>query len=91
MLVIIKNAPDSPEARRGLTLARDTGADVALIQNGVYFLSQGGLEGLPGAVYALEPDILLRGEGARPGAARLLGYDGLVELMARAGKVTGAF
>ncbi|MBI4828342.1 MAG: hypothetical protein HY804_05975 [Nitrospinae bacterium] len=91
MLVIIKSAPESPEARRGLALARDLGADVALIQGGVYFLTQGGLEGVKGAIYALEPDILLRGAGAQRGGARMVGYDGLVDLMAGADKVLGMF
>ncbi|MBI3592910.1 MAG: hypothetical protein HY099_05465, partial [Nitrospirae bacterium] len=61
MLVIIKSAPDTPEGKRGVKLARDMAADLFLIQNGVYFAQEERLEGFCGNTYALEDDLKLRG------------------------------
>ena len=37
MLVMIKSAPDTTDGALGLTLAKESGADLVLLQNGVYF------------------------------------------------------
>ena len=66
MIVIIKSAPDTPEGKRGIKLARDMAADLFLIQNGVYFAQEERLEGFCGTVYVLEDDLKLRGaQGCR--------------------------
>jgi len=37
MIVIVKSGPDTADGKRGVKFARDMGADLFLIQNGVYF------------------------------------------------------
>jgi sulfur relay protein TusB/DsrH len=95
MIVIIKSAPDTPEGQRGVRIARDTSADIVLLQNAVYFLQGRRLEGMGfhRAAYVLEDDRRLR--GLKPADAdkniRDIGYDGLVDLMADSDKVLGMF
>lgn len=80
MLVIIKSSPHTDEAKRGLQIAKDTSSDIALIQNGVYFSSQGGLEEFKGRAYCLDEDMRLRGvEEAKN--ITTINYAGLVDLM----------
>ena len=93
MLVIVKSAPDMPEGKRGLKMARDMIADLILLQNGIYFAQNGRLDGFSGTVYALDDDIRLRGlkdEEIQKDVNRL-NYDGLVDLMANEDKVAGMF
>jgi sulfur relay protein TusB/DsrH len=93
MLVIVKSAPDMPEGRRGLKLARNIAADLILLQNGVYFAQRERLDGFSGKVFVLTDDIRLRGlkdEEIRQDVNRL-NYDGLVDLMASEDKVAGMF
>ena len=93
MLVIVKSAPDMPEGKRGLKLARDMAADLILLQNGVYFAQDGRLDGFSETVYALDDDIRLRGlkdEEIQKDVNRL-NYDGLVDLMANEDKLAGMF
>ena len=93
MLVIIKSAPDTPEGKRGLKMARDMAADLFLIQNGVYFAQEERLEGFCGIAYALEDDLKLRGikgAGIEKGI-REIGYDSFVDLMDESDKVIGMF
>jgi sulfur relay protein TusB/DsrH len=93
MLVIVKSAPDMPEGRRGLKLARDMAADLILLQNGIYFAQKERLGGFSGTVYVLDDDIRLRGlkdEEIQKDVNRL-NYDGLVDLMASEDKVVGVF
>lgn len=93
MLVIIKSAPDTPEGRRGIKLARDMAADICLIQNAVYFAQKERLEGFCGTAYLLEEDSRLRGlknEDIGKGIRRL-DYDSLVDLMVNEDKVLGMF
>lgn len=93
MLVIIKSAPDMPEGKRGVKLARDMAADICLIQNAVYFALRERLEKFCGTVYVLEEDRLLRGlkdEEIEKDIIKM-DYDGLVDLMAAEDKVIGMF
>ena len=95
MLVIIKSSPDTPAGRRGVKTARNLRADIALIQNGVYFLKGSALENLNyvGTAYALEDDRRLRGLGAVDENINVkeINYDGLVDLLAESDKVIGMF
>ncbi len=93
MLVIIKNAPDSAEGKRGVKIARDLAADVCLIQNAVYFAVKDRLEGFCGTVYLLDEDRRLRGlgEGVIEKDIKKIDYDSLVELMIKENNVIGVF
>jgi sulfur relay protein TusB/DsrH len=93
MLIIIKSSPDTPEGKRGIKLATDMPANVALIQNAVYFAQGNGDNSFNGIIYVLEDDIRLRGlrdEELRKDMKKL-DYDGLVELMIEEDKVIGIF
>ena len=93
MLVIVKSGPDTADGKRGVKLARDMAADVALLQNGVYFAQKERLEGFCGTVYVLEDDLKLRGlrhEEVEKEIERL-DYGTLVDLMAQEDKVVGMF
>ncbi len=93
MLVIIKSAPDTPEGKRAVALARNAGADICLIQNGVYFAQGERLKGFGGASYLIEEDARLRGlkSGELYENIRKIDYEGLVDLLSENDKVTGAF
>ena len=68
-------------------------ADIALIQNGVYFAQKEMLEGFCGTAYVLGDDTRLRGlnRDEIDKAIRNIDYDGLVDLMAENDKVIGMF
>ena len=95
MLVIIKNAPDTPEGKRGVKLARDMSADLVLLQNGVYFLQEECLEdrGFYGTAHVLEDDRRLRGlrVNAEMRNIKDISYDSLIDLMTGSDKVIGMF
>jgi sulfur relay protein TusB/DsrH len=95
MIVIIKGAPDTPEGQRGVKIARDTYADIVLLQNGVHFLQGQKLEdlGFVRTAYVLEDDRRLRGlKGASENKnIKYIDYSGLVELMTETDKVVGMF
>ncbi|HEB76610.1 MAG TPA: hypothetical protein ENJ04_09685 [Nitrospirae bacterium] len=93
MLVIIKSAPDTPEGKRGIKLARDMAADVCLIQNAVYFAQIERLEGFCGRAYAVREDLQLRGlsEDDIERDLKVIGWDELVDLLAGEDKTIGAF
>ncbi len=95
MLVIIRNAPDTPEGKRGVKIARDMSADIVLLQNGVYFLKEQALEdlGFVMTAYVLEDDRRLRGlMGADENKnIKDIDYGGLVDLMTETDKVIGMF
>ena len=93
MLVIIKSAPDTPEGKRGVKLARDIAADVCLIQNAVYFARKDRLESFCGTVYVLDEDSRLRGlsDNEIEKDIKKVDYDGIVDLMAGEDKVVGMF
>ncbi len=92
MLVMIKSAPDTPEAKRAIALAGNLVADIVLIQNAVY-LAQGRAVGGRGAVYALDEDLRMRGVGpdSDTGSVKRIDYDMLVDLITAADRVCGAF
>jgi sulfur relay protein TusB/DsrH len=89
MLVIIKNAPDTDEARRAVRLAGDLAADIVLIQNAVWLAQEERLEGFCGTAYALDEDLRLRG-GVNTGKdIKTITYEELIDLMAENDKVIG--
>jgi sulfur relay protein TusB/DsrH len=95
MLVIVRNAPDTTEGKRGVKLARTMAADLVLLQNGVYFLQEDHLEdlGFCRTAYVLEDDRRLRGLNidAEKKNMKDINYESLVDLMSESGKVVGMF
>ena len=93
MLVMIKSAPDSTDGATGLTLAKESGADLILLQNGVYFARKERLGTFSGAVYVLDDDKRLRGLKASELDTRVktIDYDMLTDLITSDEKVTGMF
>ena len=93
MLVMIKSAPDTPEAKRGVSLAADLGADLVLIQNAVYLARSLKDKGFRGAAHVLDEDLRMRGLGpeADIGAATRIDYGTLVDLITQTDQVHGAF
>ena len=93
MLVIIKSAPDTTDGARGLTLAKEGGADLILLQNGVYFAQKERLGSFPGAVYVLDDDKRLRGlmDSEIDARAKAIDYDKLADIITGGDKVVGLF
>jgi sulfur relay protein TusB/DsrH len=93
MIIMIKSAPDTPEAKRAVMLAGDLAADLVLIQNAVYFARKAQTYGSRSAVYALDEDLRMRGIGPDDdlGAVKRIDYDMLVDLITKADRVHGAF
>lgn len=91
MLVVIKSAPHSDEAKRGVKLAKDLAADILLLQNAVYLAEKERLEGFCGTAYALAADLGLRGVSDVEEEIKTVGYDEAVDLMAGEDKVLGLF
>jgi len=95
MLVIIKNAPDTSEAKRAVKLASALSADIVLLQNSVYFSQGQKLEdaGFRGRAYVLGDDMLLRGLKTDDNSRNIdeINYDSLVDLMTEHDKVIGMF
>jgi len=93
MLIIIKNAPDTPDGTQGITLARDAAADLVCLQNGVYFTLGKRLDGFSGNVYVLDEDLRLRGlsDTSLIKKAMKVDYNTLVDLMLKSDKVVGMF
>ncbi|GAB4387785.1 MAG: hypothetical protein Kow0025_03320 [Thermodesulfovibrionales bacterium] len=90
MLVVIKSAPHTDEARRGVRLAKDLAADILLLQDAVYMAEKERLEGFCGTAYALASDAALRGVEVEK-EIRAVGYGEAVDLMAGEDKVLGFF
>lgn len=93
MLVIVKSAPDTTDGARGLTLAKEGGGDLILLQNGVYFAQKERLGSFPGAVYVLDDDMRLRGlkDSELDGRAKAIDYDKLTDIITGDDKVVGMF
>lgn len=95
MLVIVRNAPDTPEGKRGIKLARAMSADLVLLQNGVYFLQNEHLEdlGFCGTAYVLEDDRRLRGLKIDADKKNMkdISCDSIIDLMTESDKVVGMF
>lgn len=93
MLVIIKSAPDTPEGKRGIKLARDMAADVCLMQNAVYFSQKERLEGFCGTAFVLGDDARLRGipSADMEKGVKEINYEELVDIMMKEDKTAGVF
>ncbi len=93
MLVIIKSAPDTTDGARGLTLAKEGGADLILLQNGVYFAQKERLGSFPGTVYVLDDDKRLRGlmDSEIDARAKAIDYEKLTDIITGGDKVVGLF
>jgi sulfur relay protein TusB/DsrH len=91
MLVIIKSGPDTTEGKRGVKTAGDMAADIALLQNAVYFAQKDRMGGFCGTIHVLAEDCRLRGLGETDieGGIKQIGYDELVDLMVKDEKVIG--
>jgi sulfur relay protein TusB/DsrH len=93
MIVMIKSAPDTPDGVRGMALAKDGGADLVLLQNGVYFAQKERLGSFSGAVYVLDDDKRLRGmkDAELDARVKAIDYNQLTDLMTENDKVVGMF
>jgi sulfur relay protein TusB/DsrH len=93
MLVIIKSAPDTTDGALGLTLAKEGGGDLILLQNGVYFAQKERLGSFPGTVYVLDDDMRLRGlkDSEIDARAKTIDYDKLTDIITGGDKVVGLF
>ncbi len=93
MIVLVKSAPDTRDGMSGLTLAKDSGADLVLLQNGVYFAQKERLGTFSGAVYVLDDDKRLRGlkDSEMDGRAMTIDYDKLTDIITGDKKVVGMF
>jgi sulfur relay protein TusB/DsrH len=93
MLVIIKSAPDTTDGARGLTLAKEGGAELILLQNGVYFAQKDRLGSFPSSVYVLDDDKRLRGlkDSELDARAKIIDYDKLMDIITGGDKVVGMF
>ena len=93
MLVMIKSAPDTNDGGLGLNLAMHSGADLVLMQNGVYFAQKDLLKDFPGSVYVMEDDKRLRGlkDSELDKRAKVIDYDQLTDLITAGRKVVGMF
>jgi sulfur relay protein TusB/DsrH len=93
MIVMIKSAPDTTDGAIGLTLAKEGGADLVLLQNGVYFAQKDRLGTFSGAVYVLDDDKRLRGlkDSEMDARVRTIGYDTLTDILTGGENVVGMF
>jgi sulfur relay protein TusB/DsrH len=93
MLVMIKSAPDTTDGAIGLTVAKEGGADIALLQNGVYFAKKEKLGAFSGVVYVLDDDKRLRGlkDSEMDVRAKTIDYDTLTDIITAGKKVVGMF
>jgi sulfur relay protein TusB/DsrH len=93
MLVMIKSAPDTTDGALGLTLAKEGGADLVLLQNGVYFAQKERLGTFTGNVYVLGDDKRLRGlkDSEVDERAKTIDYDKLTDIITGGEKVVGMF
>jgi sulfur relay protein TusB/DsrH len=93
MIVMIKSAPDTTDGATGVALAKDGGADLVLLQNGVYFAQKERLGAVSGAVYVLDDDKRLRGikDAELDDRVKIIDYDKLTDIITSGDKVTGMF
>lgn len=93
MIVMIKSAPETADGAIGLTLAKEGGADLVLLQNGVLFAQKDHLGAFPGAVYVLDDDKRLRGfkDSEMDARIKTIGYDKLTDILTGDEKVVGMF
>ncbi len=93
MIVMIKSAPDSSDGTIGLAFAKQGGADLVLLQNGVYFAQTERLGVFTGAVYVMDDDKRLRGlkDSEMDSRANIIDYDKLTDIITEGRKVVGMF
>ncbi len=93
MLVMIKSAPDTTDGALGLTLARESGADLVLLQNGVYFAQKERLGALSGTIYVLDDDKRLRGlkDSEMDERVKIIDYHKLTDIITSGKRVNGMF
>jgi len=93
MVVMIKSAPGTTDGALGLTIAQESGADLILLQNGVYFARKEQVGAFPGAVYVLDDDKRLRGlkDSEMDTRVKVISYDNLTDIITSGEKVTGMF
>jgi sulfur relay protein TusB/DsrH len=91
MIVVIKSAPGTQEASRGVRVARDMAADLALLQDGVYLARKGMLEGFCGTAHVLGEDLRMRGIKDLEKYIRVIDHSQLVDLLSEAENVMGTF
>jgi sulfur relay protein TusB/DsrH len=91
MLVVIKSGPESQEAKRAVKIARDTAADIVLIQNAVSLARGDRLEGFCGTAFAVSEDLMLRGIKDLEKSVKEISYEEFIDLMANSDKVIGIF
>ncbi len=93
MIVMIKSAPDTSDGAIGLTLAKEGGADLVLLQNGVYYAQKDWLGDFRGAVYVLDDDKRLRGlkDPEMDSRVKAVNYDALTDILTGGKKVVGMF
>lgn len=93
MLLLVKNSADTTEGKRALKLATDLEADLVLLQNGIYLARNESLKNFNRSIYILGEDMRLRGITLEGDSldARVIDYDGLINLMIDHEKVIGIF
>lgn len=93
MIVLVKSAPDTTDGKRGVALARDSCADLVLLQNGVLFGQKERLPDFSGEIYLLHDDKKLRGlrDDELDSRVKTIDYDSLTDLMTESDKVVGMF
>ncbi len=93
MIVMIKSGPETNDGEIGLALAKQSGADLMLLQNGVYYAQMERLGIFPGAVYVLDDDKRLRGikDSEMDSRVKTVNYDTLTDIVTSGVKVVGMF
>ena len=87
MLFLIASAPDTQEFKTAIQMARDTYADICLLQNAVYAARTSDNHNM----YVLNDDMKLRGIQEHEISGKPIDYDQLVDLMTTSDKVVGLF
>lgn len=90
MTVIVKSSPDTPEGKRGLQTAIELGANLVLLQNGVYAVLSAAASAPNMRVFAIEEDCLMRGIPVYPdNKVRRIDYAELVDILQQSDHVVG--
>jgi sulfur relay protein TusB/DsrH len=87
MLFLIASAPDTQEFKTATRMARDSDADICLLQNAVYAARSSNEK----SWYVLSDDMNLRGLHEHEISGKPVDYDRLVDLMTASDKVVGLF
>ena len=93
MIVMIKSAPDTTDGASGVIFAKEGGADIVLLQNGVHFARKDRLGPFAGTVYVLGDDKRLRGhkDSEMDSRVKTIDNDKLPEIITGGEKVVGMF